>query len=159
MPANLYGPGDNYDLQNFHVLPALIRKMQEAKIHRDDFVSVWGTGTLRREFLYSDDLADACIFLMSLPDSEIDGVIVQEKAPALINIGCGEDLAIRVLAELVKHSVGFGGELVFDTTKPDGTPRKLLDVSRIRALGWKHKTNLTDGIRAAYADYIGRNMA
>lgn len=157
MPTNLYGLGDNYDLQNSHVLPALIRKMHEAKVRSDDQVVVWGTGTPRREFLLADDLADACMYLMGLSDSAFDEVLTQKGAPALINIGCGEDLTIRELAEAVKDGVGFPGKLVFDTTKPDGPPRKLLDVSRMHALGWKHRHELTQGIKVAYADYLARH--
>ena len=159
MPTNLYGLGDNYDLQTSHVLPALIRKMHEAKVRSDNQVTVWGTGTARREFLVADDLADACIFLMGLPDAAFDGVLTQTGAPALINIGCGEDLTIGELAEVVKNVVGFPGQLVFDTTKPDGPPRKLLDVSRIHARGWRHRSKLVDGIRVAYADYVARHGA
>lgn len=143
MPTNLYGPGDNFDLQNSHVLPALIRKFHEAK-HRDDReVVVWGTGTPRREFLYCDDLADACLFLMQRFD-----------AAEPINIGWGEDVSIRELAELVRHIVGFTGNLRFDSTKPDGTPRKLLDVSRLGALGWQPRVSLRDGIAATYQWFI-----
>jgi GDP-L-fucose synthase len=159
MPTNLYGLGDNYDLQNSHVLPALIRKMHEAKVRSDNHVTVWGTGTPRREFLLADDLADACIFLMGLSDTAFDAVLTQKGAPALINIGCGEDLTIGELAEVVKNVVGFPGQLVFDTTKPDGAPRKLLDVSRIHARGWTHRSKLVDGIRVAYADYVARHGA
>lgn len=159
MPTNLYGLGDNYDLQTSHVLPALIRKMHEAKVRSDNQVTVWGTGTARREFLVADDLADACIFLMGLSDTEFDAVLTQKGAPALINIGCGEDLTIGELAEVVKNVVGFPGQLVFDTTKPDGPPRKLLDVSRIHARGWRHRSKLVDGIRVAYADYVARHGA
>ena len=159
MPTNLYGLGDNYDLQTSHVLPALIRKMHEAKVRSDNQVTVWGTGTARREFLVADDLADACIFLMGLSDTEFDAVLTQKGAPALINIGCGEDLTIGELAEVIKNVVGFPGQLVFDTTKPDGPPRKLLDVSRIHARGWRHRSKLVDGIRVAYADYVARHGA
>lgn len=140
MPTNLYGPNDNYDLANSHVLPALIRKAHEAKLKGDKRIVVWGTGSPRREFLHADDLADACVFLMKIG---YDG--------PLINIGTGEDLTIRELAELVKEVVGFRGELVFDTEKPNGTPRKLLDISRLRNLGWTPKISLRDGIQHAYA--------
>lgn len=156
MPTNLYGVGDNYDLQNSHVLPALIRKVHEAKLRGDDRVVLWGTGSPRREFLCSDDLAEACFFLINLPDSSFAGLLIQPGAPALINIGCGEDLTIKELAELVKQVVGFEGMLMFDTSKPDGTPRKLLDVSKLHSLGWRHRTPLLDGIRASYAEYIAR---
>jgi len=149
MPTNLYGPGDNFDLQKSHVLPALIRKVVEAKKAGDPEITVWGTGTPRRELLYSQDLAAACIHLMSLPDNEFDKLLSTEEPP-LINIGTGEDLTIRDLAELVAKVLEYDGKLVFDTTKQDGTPRKLLDVSRINALGWQAKTSLEDGIRKTY---------
>ena len=153
MPTNLYGPNDNYDLQNSHVLPALIRKTHEAKLRGDEEMVVWGTGTPRREFLYSDDMADACVYLMSLPDKKFISLLTNEIAP-LINIGCGQDQSIRDLAELVKNVVGFGGKLVFDTSKPDGAPRKLLDVSKIGQFGWNAKTELRGGIKRAYMDYL-----
>ncbi|GGH16226.1 GDP-L-fucose synthase family protein [Silvibacterium dinghuense] len=149
MPTNLYGPNDNFDLKNSHVLPALIRKAAEAKAAGEANITVWGTGTPRRELLYSDDLAEACLYLMSLPDAEF-GKLLTTGEPPLINIGTGEDLTIRELAELVCKVVGFAGELIFDTTRPDGTPRKLMDVSRIHALGWQAKTPLEDGIRRVY---------
>lgn len=155
MPTNLYGPGDNYDLANSHVLPALIRKMLEAKERNDAEVIVWGTGTPRREFLYSDDMADACVALMSLPEATFDEVLTKYQPP-LINVGCGEDVTIRELAETAASVVGFQGKLVFDTTKPDGTPRKLMDVSRMFDLGWRPKTNLRTGIANALADYLAR---
>jgi GDP-L-fucose synthase len=157
MPTNLYGPGDNYDLQNSHVLPALIGKAHEAKIRSDKQMTVWGTGTPRREFLYSDDMADACIRLMQLPDTEFDALLYPSpdgNVPPLINVGCGTDLTIRELAETAVRVVGFKGELVFDTSKPDGTPRKLLDVSRMTALGWRPKIDLTEGTALAYKDYL-----
>ncbi len=153
MPTNLYGPGDNYDLQNSHVLPALIRKMHEAKLRGDKEMVVWGTGTPRREFLYSNDMADACVYLMNLPDEKY-GLLLTDNIAPLINIGCGEDQTIRELAELVKNIVGFGGELFFDTSKPDGTPRKLLEVSKIGQLGWRANTELREGIKLAYMDYL-----
>lgn len=139
MPTNLYGPNDNYDLQNSHVLPALIRKFHEAKIDDKPTVEVWGTGSPKREFLHADDLADACLFLME-----------NYNEPTLINIGTGEDVTIRELAELVKQTVGYDGEIVWNTSKPDGTPRKLMDVSKLHGLGWRHRTELPDGIRAVY---------
>jgi GDP-L-fucose synthase len=139
MPTNLYGPNDNYDLATSHVLPALIRKAHEARERGDAEYTVWGSGTPRREFLYVDDLADACVHLM---ERDYDG--------PLVNIGTGEDVTIRELAELVMEVVGFNGRIVFDSSKPDGTPRKLLDVSRVAALGWRSLTALRDGIRAAY---------
>jgi len=153
MPTNLYGPGDNYDLQNSHVLPALIRKMHEAKLRGDTEMVVWGTGTPRREFLYSDDMADACVYLMNMPDEQFLSLLKEEVAP-LINVGCGADQSILELAELVKQVVGFEGDLKFDTSKPDGTPRKLLDVGKIGQYGWKVKTGLKDGIRLAYQDFL-----
>jgi GDP-L-fucose synthase len=145
MPTNLYGPNDNFDLKNSHVLPALIRKAAEAKRSGASEITVWGTGTPRRELLYSDDLADACIFLLSL-DEERYGSLLSEDAPPLINIGTGEDVTIRELAELVAKVVGFEGNLVFDSTKPDGTPRKLMDVGRLAGLGWKYEVPLEEGI-------------
>ncbi len=149
MPTNLYGPGDNFDLQKSHVLPALIRKAADAKANGDRELTVWGTGTPRRELLYSDDLAGACVFLMNLPDDRFR-ILLNSVNPPLINIGTGEDLSIRELAELVSRVIGFDGKLEFDTTRPDGTPRKLLDVSRIHSLGWRPSTSLEDGIRLTY---------
>jgi GDP-L-fucose synthase len=146
MPTNLYGPGDNFDLANSHVLPALIRKTAEAMASGANEVTVWGTGTPRRELLYSDDLAEACLFLMNL-DEKRYGTLLVEDFPPLINIGTGEDVTIRELAKTVARVLGFKGCLVFDTTKPDGTPRKLMDVSRLHALGWRHTTGIEDGIR------------
>ena len=139
MPTNVYGPGDNYDLQNSHVLPALIRKFHEAKINNDQNVTVWGTGSPKREFLYVDDMADVSVFLMENYSEE-----------QIVNVGTGIDVTIKELAELVKKVIGFGGELVFDTTKPDGTPRKLMDVSFLNNLGWKAETELEKGIQQAY---------
>ena len=144
MPTNLYGPEDNYDLEKSHVLPALIRKTHEAKLRGDDEIVVWGSGTPRREFLYVDDLADACVFLMERGES--DG-----GTPHLINIGTGEDLTIAELVTLVMDVVGFRGRIVYDRTKPDGTPQKLLDVGRLAALSWEAHTSLRDGIAKAYA--------
>jgi GDP-L-fucose synthase len=149
MPTNLYGPGDNFDLYGSHVLPALIRKVVTAKSAGEHTLQVWGTGTPRRELLYSDDLAEACIHLLTLPGPVYDGLLNREHAP-LINVGTGEDLSIRELAELVSRVLEFDGELVFDVSRPDGTPQKLLDVSRINALGWKAKTTLADGIRLTF---------
>ena len=139
MPTNLYGPNDNFDLKNSHVLPALIRKFHEAKVNNSDVVEVWGTGTPLREFLYVDDMADACVFLMENYDGEQH-----------VNIGTGEEVSIRELAETVKEVVGFNGELVFNTDMPDGTPRKLTTVDKLHGLGWKHKVSLDKGIRLAY---------
>jgi len=145
MPTNLYGPNDNFDLQSSHVLPALLRKAAEAKKGGAAEIVVWGSGTPRRELLYSDDLAEACLFLISLDDERYQ-TLLTETEPPLINIGTGEDLTIRELAELVAKVVGFEGKLVFDSTKPDGTPRKLMDVTRLHQLGWHHKVSLEQGI-------------
>jgi len=150
MPTNLYGPGDNFDLEKSHVLPALIRKFHEAKCSGTETVTVWGTGAPYREFLHVDDLADACLFLMNLPEDTFSSLLTLHSSPALINIGSGEEVTIRELALLVKEAVGFEGELIFDSTKPDGTPRKLCDVSKLHALGWKHGTRLEEGIRNVY---------
>lgn len=149
MPTNLYGPGDNFDLQNSHVLPAMIRKMHEAKISGSKSVSVWGSGRPRREFLYSDDLAEAGLHLMSLDEDEYTTLLTDDEPP-LFNIGCGADVTIRELAELIRKVVGFEGELEWDAEKPDGTPQKLLDISRISALGWSPKIDLKTGIAKAY---------
>ena len=143
MPTNLYGPGDNFDLQNSHVLPALLRKFHEAKLAGAESVEVWGSGRPRREFLHVDDLADACLFLMQHHDSE-----------QLINVGWGEDVSIAELAALIGQVVGFGGALRSDPAKPDGTPRKLLDTARLRALGWKPRIRLEDGIRSTYEWFL-----
>jgi GDP-L-fucose synthase len=140
MPTNLYGPGDNFDLQNSHVLPALIRRFHEAKMHGDETLAIWGTGTPRREFLHVDDLADAVIYLLENYDGE-----------SIVNIGWGEDVTIRELAELVMAESGYQGRLVFDASKPDGTPRKLLDTTRLTALGWRPKISLKAGIQSTYA--------
>lgn len=142
MPTNLYGPNDNYDLQNAHVLPALIRKFYEAKVEGKPYVEIWGTGSPRREFLHVDDLADAALFLM-----------LNYDRPEIVNVGTGEDLTIRDLALLIKKCIGYTGELKFNTDKPDGTPRKLLDVSRINKLGWKARIDLEEGIRAVSQEY------
>lgn len=154
MPTNLYGPGDNYDLQNSHVLPALIRKMHEAKLRDDPQVVVWGTGQPRREFLYSDDLARACIFLMNLDDARFNALLADPTASALINIGCGADLSIAELAATAAQVIGFTGTLAFDPSKPDGTPRKLLDIHRIQALGWQPTVPFAAGIASAYQDFL-----
>lgn len=143
MPTNLYGPGDNFSLENSHVLPALIRKFHDAKVARAKSVTVWGTGTPRREFLHVDDLADAAVFLMETYSDE-----------TIINIGVGEDLSIRELAEMIRKVVGFEGDLVFDPEKPDGTPRKLLDVSRLHALGWRERIPLRQGIEETYRWFL-----
>ncbi len=149
MPTNLYGPGDNFDLNNSHVLPALIRKTAEAMAAGEPELVVWGTGTPRREFLYSDDLARACVFLLNLDEAAYSTLLTADEPP-LINIGVGEDVTIRELAETVSRVLGFSGTLTFDTTKPDGTPRKLMDVSRLHALGWHHTTTLEQGIRQVW---------
>jgi len=148
MPTNLYGPGDNFNLKTSHVLPALIRKFHEAKIGGDKSVEVWGTGAPKREFLYVDDLADACLYLMNNYDGD-----------DIVNIGVGRDLSIRELAEMVGEVVGFEGDLRFDHTMPDGTPLKLLDVSKLTALGWQADTPLEEGIRRAYQWYLDRNFS
>ncbi|MBD2699691.1 GDP-L-fucose synthase [Spirosoma sp. BT702] len=147
MPTNLYGPNDNYDLQGSHVLPALIRKFHEAKINDQPSVEVWGTGSPRREFLHADDLADACFYLMQHYSDE-----------SFVNIGTGEDVTIRELAELVKETIGFEGELRWNTEKPDGTPRKLMDVSRLHSMGWKHTTELKEGIEQTYQDFLANEV-
>jgi len=149
MPTNLYGPGDNFDLQGSHVLPALMRKVLEAKHAGERKVVVWGTGRPRREFLYSDDLAEACLHLLNLPEDTYASLL-SASVPPLINIGTGEDLTIRELAELVARVLEFDCELVFDTSKLDGTPQKLLDVSRIHSLGWKAKVGLEEGIQRTF---------
>lgn len=155
MPTNLYGPHDNYDLNNSHVLPALIRKMHEAKLSDAKEVVVWGTGTPKREFLFSDDMADACLYLLEQPEDRLKDLF-NDATPPLVNVGCGEDLSIKELAGLVKDIVGFTGQLAFDASKPDGTMRKLMDVSRINALGWRARTDLKTGIAAAYREYLAR---
>jgi GDP-L-fucose synthase len=154
MPTNLYGPGDNYDLRTSHVIPALIRKMHEAKTGGQEEVLLWGSGTPRREFLYSEDLANACVFLMELKREAFDSLVASEANAPLVNVGAGEDQTVRELAELIAAVVGFDGVLRFDSTKPDGTPRKLLDVSRLNSLGWKPKTGLREGLELAYRDFV-----
>jgi GDP-L-fucose synthase len=143
MPTNLYGPNDNFDLQNSHVLPALLKKFHQAKINNEKSATVWGTGSAKREFLHVDDLADACVYLMNNYDSG-----------EIVNIGTGEDISIKEIAELIKEVVDFKGEIDWDKTKPDGTPRKLLDVSRLHNLGWRHKINLADGLKSYYQWYL-----
>ena len=156
MPNNMYGPGDNYDLESSHVLPALIRKMHEAKTRGIDHVVIWGTGSPRREFLYSDDMADACVMMMHLPDDAFGEILRGPNGLPLINVGCGEDQTISDLARAVASAVGFRGTLEFDKSKPDGTPRKLLDVSRLRKFGWAPRIDLQSGIVAAYKDFLAR---
>lgn len=148
MPTNLYGPNDNYDLNNSHVLPALIRKFHTAKITNAPSVEVWGTGSPMREFLHVDDLADACYFLLMSYNDEL-----------FVNIGTGEDLTIKALAEMIKDIVGYEGELKWNTEKPDGTPRKLMDVGKLHKLGWKHKIDLRDGITSVYAEFAKSELA
>lgn len=150
MPTNLYGPGDNYDLATSHVIPALLRKMHEAKSTRQREVVLWGTGTQRREFLYSDDLAEACIFLMNLDDQKFDSCLMDETNPPLINVGSGQDQTVRELAEIVAEIVDYEGDLLFDESKPDGTPRKLLNSDRMTSLGWYPNIGLREGLRATY---------
>jgi GDP-L-fucose synthase len=160
MPSNLYGPGDNYNLETSHVIPALIRKFHEAKVKNLPQVEVWGSGRPMREFLYSEDMADACLFLMNLPDDVFGNLLGSDEsktgifAPPLVNIGTGEDLSIRQLAELIKSVTGFKGKIVFDASKPEGTPRKLLDVSLLHSLGWKHGIELEAGLSNSYHAYI-----
>ena len=153
MPTNLYGPGDNFDLQNSHVLPALIRKMYEAKINNAKEVVVWGTGKPRREFLISDDMADACIHLLESVKLD-DMKIFKETSPPLINIGCGIDISIEDLANQIKIVIGFTGNIIFDSTKPDGAMKKLLDVTKLKSLGWEHKVDLKTGIEHTYKHYL-----
>jgi GDP-L-fucose synthase len=153
MPTNLYGPNDNYDLAGSHVLPALLRKFHEAKEAGASQVEIWGTGSVRREFLHADDMADACVFLMNLPDEVLGPIIQSEVQPPLINVGCGEDLTVKELAERIRHIVGFEGCLAFDESKPDGTRRKLLDVSRMSQLGWRAGIPLYAGLKSVYEEY------
>lgn len=148
MPTNLYGIGDNYHPENSHVLPALIRRFYEARTNKKEAVTVWGSGTPKREFLFADDLADACVFLMQ-----------EYNGRELVNIGTGEDLSIRELAEAVKAVTGYEGEIVFDASKPDGTPRKLMDVSKLHQLGWQHKTDLKTGLTLAYSDFVKKQFS
>jgi GDP-L-fucose synthase len=152
MPTNLYGPNDNYNLHTSHVVPALIKKFHQAKLHHARTVTIWGSGTPRREFLFSDDAADACIWLMNLSEASI-GQIMRSKGPPLVNVGWGRDLTIRELACIVGEIVGVDCELVFDGSKPDGTPRKLLDTTRLNSLGWHPNTSLREGIRMTYEAY------
>lgn len=158
MPTNMYGPGDSYDLENSHVLPALIRKVHEAKGQGAAEFVVWGTGTPKREFLYSDDMADAVVFLMNLDEARYTHLVRADSCP-LINVGYGEDLSIAALAGLVAEVVGYQGPIRFDTGKPDGTPRKLLDSNRLLSLGWRPRVGLREGVALAYADYLARDIA
>jgi GDP-L-fucose synthase len=165
MPTNLYGPGDNYDLNNCHVIPALIRKFHEAKVRGEQQVVVWGTGSPKREFLYCEDMADACVYLMNLPDDAYCGLLGSDETvsgkfePPLVNIGVGEDVTIGELAALVKEAVGFNGGIVFDTSKQEGTPQKLLDVSRLNTLGWHAPTSLQAGLAKAYLDFLNSHAS
>jgi GDP-L-fucose synthase len=162
MPNNLYGPGDRYDLKHSHVLPAFIRRFHEAKASGLKSVTLWGTGTPRREMLYSDDMAEACVRLMELPDQEYDRLLGFNPAspqPPLVNIGWGEDYTIRELATRVRRVVGYRGEIAWDPGKPDGTPRKLLDVSRMKAMGWSPRVSLEVGLGNAYQDFLARFQA
>jgi GDP-L-fucose synthase len=153
MPTNLYGPGDNYDLQNSHVLPALIRKVHEAKQRGDRSVTVWGTGKPLREFLFSDDMADACVFLLNLPEDEYYKLICNPEVAPLVNVGSGGDLTIAELARKVCEVLKFDGQIIFDTEKPDGTPRKLMDSSKLFSYGWRPKVSMEEGIRIAYDEF------
>jgi GDP-L-fucose synthase len=165
MPTNLYGPGDNYHPTHSHVIPALIRKFHEARLRGDPAVTVWGTGTPRREFLYSDDMADACVFLMNLPDDRFAALLGSDESvsgrfePPLVNVGVGHDVTIAELASTVQRVVGYEGRIVYDTSRPDGTPRKLMDVGLLSAAGWTARTALQGGIADAYADFRARGSA
>lgn len=157
MPSNLYGPNDHYDAHSSHVVPALIRKFEAAKNSSDRKVVIWGSGTPRREFLYSDDAADACIHLMNLGENEWAAILGPSARPPLVNVGWGQDISIRELAEIIAETVGVKKDLVFDPSKPDGTPRKLLDVTLMASLGWKPSTRLRSGLAATYQDYCARS--
>lgn len=150
MPTNLYGPGDNYDLKTSHVIPALIRKMHEAKVSNQDTVEIWGTGTPKREFMYSADLADACVHLLNLDDIKFKAIVGSKTQAPLINIGVGKDITIAQLAEQIAKTVGYNGQLKFNPDYPDGTPRKVLDVSRVAELGWQAKTSFVNGLNKSY---------
>jgi GDP-L-fucose synthase len=165
MPTNLYGPGDNYHPTNSHVIPALLRKFHEAKQRGDAEVTVWGTGTPRREFLFSDDMADACVHLMQLDEARYGALLGSDESqtgrfePPLVNIGVGHDVTIAELAVLVARVVGYRGGIVYDTSKPDGTPRKLMDVSLVAGSGWVAKTGLEEGLKVAYAEFVAQQTA
>ncbi len=162
MPTNLYGPGDTYHPQNSHVMPALIRRFHEAKINGAPSVMIWGTGKARREFMYADDMADACVHLMTLPENQFLPLLAADRndgvAP-VVNIGVGEDITIADVAKLVADTVGFDGRIDFDTSKPDGTPRKLLDCTRLHGLGWRGTTDLCRGVALAYEDFKARHLS
>ena len=164
MPTNLYGPGDNYHPTNSHVIPALIRKFHEAKQRGEPTVTVWGSGTPRREFLYNEDMADACVFLINLPGDRFTPLLGSDESrsgrfePPLVNIGVGEDVTIAELAALVARVVRYDGRIVYDSSKPDGTPRKLMEVGVLAAAGWKAHTSLDDGLRAAYEDFVNAQL-
>jgi GDP-L-fucose synthase len=160
MPTNLYGPGDNYHPENSHVIPAMIRKFHEAKVNNQATVTIWGTGTPKREFLYSDDMAKACVFVMNLSDAQFQPLLAADRndgLPPLLNLGSGNDLTIAELANLIKDVVGFTGEIQLDRTKPDGTMRKLMDSGRLNKLGWKVNMQLKDGLTSAYQDFKNFN--
>ena len=165
MPTNLYGPGDNYHPTNSHVIPALLRKFHEARLQGAPTVTVWGTGTPRREFLYSDDMADACVHLMNLPDDRYQALLGSDESvsgrfePPLVNVGVGTDVTIAELAAVVRQVVGYAGNIVYDRSKPDGTPRKLMDVSLLASAGWCASTPLEAGLRAAYAEFVTQYAA
>ncbi|MBT3068273.1 GDP-L-fucose synthase [Rhodoferax sp. U11-2br] len=162
MPTNLYGPGDNYHPDNSHVIPALIRKFHEAKVTNAPTVTVWGSGTPRREFLYNEDMADACVYLMNLPDEPYTRLLGSDESktgkfePPLINIGVGHDVTIKELAETIQRVVGYTGDIVFDASKPDGTPRKLMDVSRLNGIGWRAQTAFEAGLTSAYIEFAAQ---
>ena len=165
MPTNLYGPDDNYHLENSHVIPALIRKFHQGRVNGDPAVTVWGSGTPRREFMYSDDMADACVYLMNLPEGRYAGLLGSDESktgrfePPLINIGVGNDVTIRELAETVRQVIGFAGTITYDASKPDGTPRKLMDVERLNRYGWQARTGLADGLALAYRAFMASGHA
>ena len=156
MPTNLYGPGDNYHPENSHVIPAMVHKFHEAKVNNQNTVTIWGTGTPKREFLYSDDMAEACVFVMNLTDEQFKPLLAADRndgLPPLLNLGRGSDVTIAALANLIKEVVGFTGDIVLDSTKPDGTMRKLMDSSRLNQLGWNARVQLKDGLTSAYQDF------
>ncbi len=162
MPTNLYGIGDNYHPENSHVIPGMIRRFHEAKLSGADSVAIWGTGTPRREFMYADDMADACVHLMSLPDTEYRPLLAADRndgLPPMVNVGVGNDVTIAELAKTIAQTVGFKGRITFDPTKPDGTPRKLMDSSRLHALGWRATTSLEGGLALAYEDFKSRRLS